>query len=72
MLAVPSFSTLQTLRKSITERGNVCPLTQKHLVQLDWVSNEDGSHILTVAVGSKVRKTSPLSLYCGDNLPCKI
>uniref|UniRef100_A0A6B2EFJ9 Putative rabconnectin n=1 Tax=Phlebotomus kandelakii TaxID=1109342 RepID=A0A6B2EFJ9_9DIPT len=54
LLAVPSFSTLQSLRKSITEHGNTCPLTQKHLVQLDWVSKEDGSHILTVAVGSKV------------------
>lgn len=51
---MPSFSTLQTLRKSITESGNTCPLTQKHLVQLDWVSKEDGSHILTIAVGSKV------------------
>lgn len=54
MLAVPSFSTLQSLRKSIIENGNTCPLTQKHIVQLDWVSKEDGSHILTVAVGSKV------------------
>lgn len=54
LLAVPSFSTLQSLRKSITENGNTCPLTQKHLVQLDWVSKEDGSHILTVAVGSKI------------------
>lgn len=36
------------------ENGNTCPLTQKHLVQLDWVSKEDGSHILTVAVGSRV------------------
>lgn len=54
LLAVPSFSTLQSLRKSIIECGNTCPLTQKHLVQLDWVSKEDGSHILTVGVGSKV------------------
>nr|XP_036228711.1 dmX-like protein 2 isoform X2 [Bactrocera oleae] len=54
LLAVPSFSTLQSLRKSIAENGNTCPLTQKHLVQLDWVSKEDGSHILTVAVGSKI------------------
>ncbi|XP_063539585.1 dmX-like protein 2 [Cydia strobilella] len=54
LLAVPSFSTLQSLRKSIMENGNTCPLTQKHLVQLDWVSKEDGSHILTVAVGSRV------------------
>lgn len=51
---MPSFSTLQSLRKSIIENGNTCPLTQKHIVQLDWVSKEDGSHILTVAVGSKV------------------
>lgn len=57
LLAVPSFSTLQSLRKSIIENGNNCPLTQKHLVQLDWVSKEDGSHILTVAVGSKVTST---------------
>ncbi|XP_046400831.1 dmX-like protein 2 isoform X2 [Ischnura elegans] len=61
LLAVPSFSTLQSLRKSITECGNVCPLTQKHLVQLDWVSNEDGSHILTVGVGSKVMLFTPVS-----------
>ncbi|XP_065333652.1 dmX-like protein 2 isoform X2 [Cloeon dipterum] len=58
---VQSFSTLQTLRKSISEKGNVCPLTQKHLVQLDWVSNEDGSHILTVAVGSTVMLFTPVS-----------
>ena len=50
LLSVPSYSTLLTLKKSISQRGNVCPLTQKHLVQLDWVSKEDGSHILTVGV----------------------
>ncbi|XP_055842018.1 dmX-like protein 2 isoform X1 [Episyrphus balteatus] len=61
LLAVPSFSTLQSLRKSITENGNTCPLTQKHLVQLDWVSKEDGSHILTVAVGSKILLYTPVS-----------
>ncbi|CAG2055238.1 unnamed protein product, partial [Timema podura] len=61
LLAVPSFSTLQSLRKSIIECGNTCPLTQKHLVQLDWVSKEDGSHILTVAVGSKVMLFTPVS-----------
>lgn len=61
LLAVPSFSTLQSLRKSITEHGNTCPLTQKHLVQLDWVSKEDGSHILTVAVGSKIMVFTPVS-----------
>ncbi|XP_035791967.1 dmX-like protein 2 isoform X1 [Anopheles albimanus] len=61
LLAVPSFSTLQSLRKSITEHGNTCPITQKHLVQLDWVSKEDGSHILTVAVGSKILLFTPVS-----------
>ncbi|KAK9710406.1 WD domain, G-beta repeat [Popillia japonica] len=61
LLAVPSFSTLQSLKKSITEMGNICPLTQKHIVQLDWVSNEDGSHILTVACGSKIMLYTPLS-----------
>lgn len=61
LLAVPSFSTLQSLKKSITEMGNICPLTQKHIVQLDWVSNEDGSHVLTVACGSKIMLYTPLS-----------
>ncbi|CAH1131144.1 unnamed protein product [Ceutorhynchus assimilis] len=61
LLAVPSFTTLQSLRKSISEMGNICPLTQKHIVQLDWVSNEDGSHILTVACGSKILLYTPLS-----------
>ncbi|XP_017016237.2 dmX-like protein 2 [Drosophila takahashii] len=61
LLTVPSFSTLQSLRKSIAENGNTCPLTQKHLVQLDWVSKEDGSHILTVAVGSKILLYTPVS-----------
>ncbi|XP_065223519.1 dmX-like protein 2 isoform X2 [Planococcus citri] len=61
LLTVPSFSTLQTLRKSITESGNTCPLTQKHLVQLDWVSKEDGAHILTIAVGSKIMLLTSVS-----------
>ena len=50
LLSVPSYATLLTLKKSIEHSGNVCPLTQKNLVQLDWVSKEDGSHILTVGV----------------------
>ncbi len=50
LLSVPSYATILTLKKSIEHRGNVCPLTQKNLVQLDWVSKEDGSHILTVGV----------------------
>ena len=38
-------------------------LKQKHLVQMDWVSTEDGSHILTVGVGAKV--SDYFSLTCG-------
>ena len=54
---VPSPSTLQSIKKSLTEmelnrKKNV--VKQRHVVQLDWVSTEDGSHILTVAVGSRV------------------
>lgn len=61
LVTIPSFSTLQSLRKSISEHGNTCPLSQKHLVQLDWISKEDGSHILTVAVGSKIMLFTPVS-----------
>ena len=54
---VPSPSTLQSIKKSLTEielnrKRNV--IKQRHVVQLDWVSTEDGSHILTVGVGSRV------------------
>lgn len=61
LLSVPSYTTLQTLRHVISEQGNQCPLTQKSLVQLDWVSTEDGSHVLTVAVGSKILLFTPVS-----------
>ncbi|CAM1299293.1 DMXL1 (predicted), partial [Pycnogonum litorale] len=61
LVSVPSFSTLQTLRKNITEQGNCSLLTQKHLVQLDWVSTEDGSHILTIGVGAKIMMFTPVS-----------
>ena len=30
------------------------PMAPKRVIMLDWVSNEDGSHILTVTVGNKV------------------
>jgi len=36
-------------------------MRQKHLVQLDWVSTEDGSHILTVAVGSRIMMYAQVS-----------
>ena len=50
---VPSQATLYRLKEGF---GHVCTpnLVQKQLVQLDWVSNEDGSHLLTVAVANKV------------------
>ncbi|XP_077200473.1 dmX-like protein 1 isoform X2 [Paroedura picta] len=34
-------------------KENVIPST-KHLVHLDWMSREDGSHILTVGIGAKL------------------
>ena len=61
LLAVPSFCTLQTLRRHISRHGNPDTLAQKHLMQLDWVSREDGSHILTVGVGSKILIFTPVS-----------
>uniref|UniRef100_A0A8C4TWP2 DmX-like protein 1 n=1 Tax=Falco tinnunculus TaxID=100819 RepID=A0A8C4TWP2_FALTI len=38
---------------SLSHGGNVMP-NAKHLVRLDWMSREDGSHILTVGIGSKL------------------
>lgn len=51
--AVPSQATLSKLKDGLpaTQGEN---LVQKRLVQLDWVSNEDGGHILTVSVANKV------------------
>ena len=54
-VSVPSPSTISSIKRSMSMRdthANV--LKQKHLVQMDWVSTEDGSHILTVGVGAKV------------------
>ncbi|CAG0916295.1 unnamed protein product [Notodromas monacha] len=62
LIAVPSYSTLQTLKRSIIEKGNIVPVPQKkHLMQIDWVSREDGSHLLTIGVGSKVLIFTPIS-----------
>ncbi|XP_070543555.1 dmX-like protein 2 isoform X2 [Ptychodera flava] len=36
-------------------------LMHKRLVQIDWVSKEDGSHILTIAVGQKMMMYAPVS-----------
>ena len=55
LTSVPSLSTLEGLKRYINKMGN-SPSTAapKRIVMLDWVSNEDGSHILTVTVGNKV------------------
>lgn len=45
---------------SLTQGGNIISST-KHLVHLDWMSREDGSHILTVGIGSKLYMFGQLS-----------
>ncbi|NXY76882.1 DMXL1 protein, partial [Glareola pratincola] len=45
---------------SLSHGGNIMPST-KHLVHLDWMSREDGSHILTVGIGSKLYMFGQLS-----------
>ena len=49
-------------------------LKQKCLVQLDWVSTEDGSHILTVGVGTKIlaycQVSSEVHLLYITPVPC--
>ncbi|XP_075597124.1 dmX-like protein 1 isoform X4 [Balearica regulorum gibbericeps] len=44
----------------LSHGGNVMPST-KRLVHLDWMSREDGSHILTVGIGSKLYMFGQLS-----------
>ncbi|PKU43351.1 hypothetical protein llap_6353 [Limosa lapponica baueri] len=45
---------------ALSHGGNIMPST-KHLVHLDWMSREDGSHILTVGIGSKLYMFGQLS-----------
>ncbi|KAM9251075.1 dmX-like protein 1 isoform 2-T2 [Cariama cristata] len=45
---------------SLSHGGNIMPST-KCLVHLDWMSREDGSHILTVGIGSKLYMFGQLS-----------
>lgn len=45
---------------SVSHTANTLPNT-KHLVHLDWMSREDGSHILTVGIGSKLFMFGQLS-----------
>uniref|UniRef100_A0A2K6LS88 DmX-like protein 1 n=1 Tax=Rhinopithecus bieti TaxID=61621 RepID=A0A2K6LS88_RHIBE len=44
----------------ISSKENITSNT-KHLVHLDWMSREDGSHILTVGIGSKLFMYGPLA-----------
>ncbi|XP_055980835.1 dmX-like protein 1 isoform X2 [Sorex fumeus] len=44
----------------LSSKENITSNT-KHLVHLDWMSREDGSHILTVGIGSKLFMYGPLS-----------
>lgn len=53
MPRVPSQATLSKLRQGF-DLSQPDTLVPKQLVELDWVSNEDGSHLLTVAVANKV------------------
>ncbi|XP_015742863.1 dmX-like protein 1 isoform X1 [Python bivittatus] len=49
-----TLDSLSANSSSIAEGNkNLTPRT-KHLVHLDWMSREDGSHILTVGIGSKL------------------
>ena len=54
-MSVPSLATFEGVKRYISRMGNSpSPVSPKQTVMLDWVSNEDGSHLLTVAVGNKV------------------
>lgn len=55
LVSVPSMATFEGIKRYISNKGNSpSPVSPKQSVILDWVSNEDGSHILTVAVGNKI------------------
>lgn len=52
---MPSLSTLEGVKKYINAMGNSpSAIAPKQTVMLDWVSKEDGTHILTITVGNKV------------------
>lgn len=51
---VPSHNTITSVKKSLSEKKKVTEdynIKRRHLVQLDWNSMEDGTHILTVGIG---------------------
>ena len=56
LMSVPSLSTLEGVKRYINAVGNTpSAIAPKQTVMLDWASNEDGSHILTITVGNKVQ-----------------
>jgi hypothetical protein len=70
MTRVPSQATLSKLKEGLAADLPSHNLVQKQLVQLDWVSNEDGSHILTVAVANKVMLLTTVSSEISE--ACKV
>ena len=55
-MSVPSLSTLEGVKKYISAMGNApSAIAPKQTVMLDWASKEDGTHILTITVGNKVK-----------------
>ncbi|XP_014674315.1 PREDICTED: dmX-like protein 2, partial [Priapulus caudatus] len=60
-LSVPSMATLHNIRKAVFAIKDQGLLQQKCCVQLDWVSTEDGSHILCVGVGNEINLYAPVS-----------
>ncbi|XP_076005529.1 dmX-like protein 1 [Genypterus blacodes] len=56
-----STNTLSTNMDFSLPNENCLGSTSKSLVHLDWVSQEDGSHVLTVGIGSKIYMYGRLS-----------
>ena len=60
--SVPTFSAILSAKKELLDHDDkIGIMNPKHMVQLDWVSTEDGSHILTVGVGSKIMMYAQVS-----------
>lgn len=62
--SIPNLSLYHSNLKRVVSDANLSNLPQlrrKRLVSLDWVSTEDGSHILTVGVGPKIYLFAPVT-----------
>ena len=67
MRTAPSFINDNTVKTAIAEEGNILmSVAHKHLVRIDWVSSEDGSHMLTLGVGSKVTRSAAADTLSAD------